>query len=247
MTKKVKSNQLVTPATESIARAIASLPAEQQAPDDWTEGKYVDDPFGCDEMEPLPPDQIVSPRAIKRLEKIYARRAWGEKTLAGILGDLEAGATYHVLSGGDIDSLSYLMHILNSQDLDYCLFSTWCMAMPDVLQFGKWLEEGKLKRLDAYVGEIFVKSYAECWVKLSEILKQHGGRVCVFRNHAKIFAGIGPRYSFSIESSANINTNPRTENATITISAEMFQFYKDFFYGIKSFDRTFDEWEKWNG
>jgi hypothetical protein len=104
---------------------------------DWTEGKYVDDPFGCEELEPLPPDQIVSPRAIKRLEKIYARRAWGEKTLAGILGDLEPGA--------------------------------------------------------------------------------------------------------------NINTNPRTENATVTISSEMFRFYKDFFDGIKSFDRTFDEWEKWNG
>ncbi len=69
--------------------------------------------------------------------------------------------------------------------------------------------------------------------------------MCVFRNHAKIFAGTGSKFEFSVESSANINTNPRTENATISISNEMFHFYKDFFDGIKSFDRTFDEWEKW--
>lgn len=190
--------------------------------------------------------EVIQARAIKRMDKIYARRAWGEKSLAGILGpELEPGATYHVMSGGDIDSLSYLMHIIGQQKLDYCLFSTWCMAMPDVLQFGRWLEDGMIKRLDAYVGEIFINSYPECWGTLCEILKKYNGRVCVFRNHAKIFAGTGPKYDFSIESSANINTNPRTENATISISSEMFHFYKDFFDGITSFDRTFDEWEKW--
>jgi hypothetical protein len=191
------------------------------------------------------PEQIIHARAIRRHDRTIARRAWGEKKLAGILGDLEPGITYHILSGGDIDSLSYLMHILQSQNLDYCLFSTWCMAMPDILLFEKWLQEGKIKRLDAYVGEIFINSYTSHWVKLSEVLKRHGGRICVFRNHAKIFAGTGPKFSFSIESSANINTNPRTENTSITISDEMFRFYKEFYDGIISFDRTFDEWEKW--
>lgn len=85
--------------------------------------------YDPDEAENIPA-AVIRARVMKRIEKIYARRAWGEKTLASILGDLEPGATYHVLSGGDIDSLSYLMHILNSQDLDYCLFSTWCMARP---------------------------------------------------------------------------------------------------------------------
>lgn len=220
---------------------------ELTADDLMFEGNYdvTDDCYDPDEPG-TPPQQIIEAKAIKRLERVYARRAWGEKKLFEILGpQFEPGATYHVLSGGDIDSLSYLMHIINQQDLDYCLFSTWCMAMPDVLQFGKWLEEGKIKRLDAYVGEIFINSYPACWGKLSEILKHNGGRLCVFRNHAKIFAGTGPLFDFSIESSANINTNPRTENATISISAEMFRFYKDFFDGIKSFDRTFDEWEQW--
>ena len=201
------------------------------------------DPDGVDKTA----IEVIQARAIRRMEKIYARRAWGEKQLFEILGtDLENGAPYNVLCAGDIDSLSYLMHVISQQDLDYCLFSTWCMAMPDVLQFGKWLDNGKIKRLDAYVGEIFINSYPECWGTLCDILKKHGGRVCVFRNHAKIYAGTGNKFDFSIESSANINTNPRTENTTVTISRRMFQFYKDFYDGIKSYDRTFDEWEKWS-
>lgn len=31
-------------------------------------------------------------------------------------------------------------------------------------------------------------------------------------------------------------TNPRTENGCITISNEIYKFYKDYFDGIKSFE-----------
>lgn len=216
--------------------------AKQCDPDDVDFSNWYDPEKGVEKTIA----EVIKARAVKRLEKIYTRRANGEKNLLDVLGsDLQENASYHVISGGDIDSLSYLMYIIAQQNLDYCLLSTWCMALPDVLQFGTWLNEGKIKRLDAYVGEIFINSYPECWGNLCEILKAHGGRVCVFRNHSKVFAGTGSKFSFSVESSANINTNPRTENTIITTSEIMFRFYKDFFDGINSYDRTFDDWEKW--
>ena len=162
-----------------------------------------------------------------------------------MLGPIQQETSYHVISGGDVDALSYLMHVVKYYPLDYCIFSTWCMAMPDVLQIESWLDSGRIGRVDAYVGEIFQNSYTDCWVKLCEVLRRHGGRVCVFRNHSKVFAGIGDGFGFSIESSANINTNPRTENTVLTTSTELFWFYKEFFDGIKSFDRSFDTWQKW--
>lgn len=119
------------------------------------------------------------------------------------------------------------------------------MALPDIKWLEKVLAAGKIKRLDAYVGEIFIKSYEQCWIELGMLLRKYGGRVCVCRNHAKIFAGTGSKYDFAIESSANINTNPRIENTTINISTEMYCFYKDFFDGLKSYDHSFDNWEKW--
>ena len=65
----------------------------------------------------------------------------------------------------------------------------------------------------------------------------HAVNCYVFKNHSKIFAGYGEKYYFGIQTSANINTNPRTENGNITLSKELFQFYKSYFDGIKSFEK----------
>ena len=145
--------------------------------------------------------------------------------------------SYHFITGGDIDSLSYLKLILLHQDLNYCLASTWCMAADDILQIEQWLSLGKIKKLDIYVGEIFPNSYKLEFKKLKEIFEKHNcGRIVVFKNHSKIYAGIGNKFAFGVETSANINTNPRTENGCITISNEIYKFYKDYFDGIKSFE-----------
>jgi hypothetical protein len=76
-------------------------------------------------------------------------------------------------------------------------------------------------------------------------MKRYKGRVAVFRNHAKIFAGLGSGIAFAIESSANVNTNPRTEQTTINMDRSLFEFYKEYFDGIRSFNRSFDDWTPW--
>lgn len=173
----------------------------------------------------------------RETRNIY-RRAFSETQLLDVLGlEFKEGHSYHCITAGDVDSLSYLKCILRHQKLDYCLFSTWCMASDDVLQFEEWLENGTIKKLDAYVGEIFPKSYKFEWKKLNEIFDKYKcGRIAVFKNHSKIYAGIGEKFAFGIETSANINTNPRTEQGCITIGNGLFEFYKSYFDKIKSFE-----------
>ena len=168
------------------------------------------------------------------------RRAFSESKLLDAMGiePLKENTSYHFITAGDVDSLSYLKIILLHQNLEYCLFSTWCMSAEDILQFDEWLESGKIKKLDAYVGEIFPNSYKIEWKMLNDLLAKHNcGRVAVFKNHSKIYAGYGDKFYFGIETSANINTNPRTENGCITINKDLFQFYKNYFDGIKSFEK----------
>lgn len=174
---------------------------------------------------------------IRETKTIY-RRAFSETQLLDVMGmdPLKKGYSYHFITAGDVDSLSYLKLILRHQNLDYCLFSTWCMAADDILQFDEWLEKGKIKKLDAYLGEIFPKGYKMEWKRINEMFEKHKcGRIAVFRNHSKIFAGIGHKFAFGIETSANINTNPRTENGCITISDDIYNFYKKYFDGIIPF------------
>jgi len=179
----------------------------------------------------------INVACLKREDKHIYRRAFSETQLLDFLNvDMKNGESYHCITGGDVDALSYLKIILRQQKLEYCLFSTWCMAIDDILQFEEWLEKGLIKKVDAYVGEIFPQSYSQQYIELKRIINKFGGKVVVFRNHSKIFAGYGEKFAFGIETSANINTNPRTENGCITIGKEIYNFYKEFFDGIKSFE-----------
>jgi hypothetical protein len=173
------------------------------------------------------------------------RRAFSEVKLSEAMPrDLDPSKTYHVMTGGNVDSLSFLKLVLQER-LEYCLLSTWCMADDDVEQLRIWVESKRILRLDAYVGEIFPGSYSQQHAGLKKVVDLCGGRVCVFRNHAKVFAGIGDKYAFGIASSANINTNPRTENTVLTFGLDVSQFYKTYFDGVKSYNRDYDAWKPW--
>jgi len=199
-----------------------------------------------------PPEEVATakdkPKQTKRATKLTRRdrntyrRAFSETQLLDLMWgeDYADGTSYHFITGGDVDALSYLKLILREQDLEYCLLSTWCMASEDIYQVEDWLNTGKIKRADAYMGEIFPNSYNLEWRLLCPIIRKHGGRVVVFRNHAKIFAGYGDRFAFGIQTSANVNTNPRAENGCITIGQDIYEFYREYFDGIISFVKEED-------
>ena len=210
--------------------------------------------FNADAEQPAPdpPEQVQDEKEAPRPKgrqhrktevyeltpKFEYRRAFSETKLAAPGFHFEEGHCYNFISAGDVDSLSYLKAVLRQQPLDYCLASTWCMGAEDILQFREWVESGRIQKLDIYVGEIFHGSYGAEFRMLKRLYRDHPdlGRFALFRNHSKVFAGTGPLFSFGIQSSANINTNPRTENTCITIDRGLFEFYKQYYDGIISFE-----------
>lgn len=192
--------------------------------------------------DPVVKDKKTHRRTTQCLElstKYEYKRAYSEVKLLEALKyqPLKNEHSYNFITGGDVDSLSYLKIILNEQNLEHCLFSTWCMAAEDILQLEIWVKENRIKKLDAYVGEIFPNSYKIEYQMLKEMFEKYNcGHIAVFKNHSKIYAGYGKKYYFGIQTSANINTNPRTENGCITLSKELYEFYNDYFSGINSFE-----------
>lgn len=61
----------------------------------------------------------------------------------------------------------------------------------------------------------------------------------VFRNHAKVMMIKGERFDCLIESSANINTNPRAENTVITVDSALVNDYIKLFGEIRPFNKDF--------
>lgn len=194
------------------------------------------------------PDDPNKGRAISVVStrsRYFERRIKSELALEESLPwHFEPGAAYHCFSFGDVDALTYLRAIVKQQRVEYAMLSTWCMAVTDVAEITKWIERGDLGRIDFYVGEIFQASYASVYLMLSELVRGFGGRVSVFRNHSKVIAGFGERFDFAIESSANVNTNPRSEATVVTIDTDLARWYKEeIFDKIQSFNRDFDGWQ----
>jgi len=191
------------------------------------------------------PMRYHTERAAKQYEK---RRFFSETNLLNEFEwHLEDGNIYCVITGGDVDSLSFLKHVIRQQPLDYCLLSSWCFGIEDVQEIRKWTEKKLIKRIDFYMGEIARASYAMCTKDLSDIAKSTGGRAGVFRNHSKVILCYGPAFSCAIVSSANINTNPRTENTTIICNKDVCDFYKSFFDDINPFNyKDFPDWKPYD-
>jgi hypothetical protein len=166
------------------------------------------------------------------------RRAKSEAVLAEVLpATLEDGVTYHVLSHGDVDSLTFLRHVLKDRPLDYCAVSTWCIAMADLEELGGWCDDGHIDRLDLYIGEIFPSQYPVEYARAGELIDIAGGRLVVARNHSKVTLAAAADYWLVVTSSANVNTNPRIEQTVLVRDRAVFDFYREFFDGLKTIDR----------
>jgi hypothetical protein len=178
--------------------------------------------------------------AQKSANRHHMRRANAEKTLADILPTkIEPGESWHVISRGDIDSLSYLRHVLAGVDhLDHVLMSTWCVAKNDLSEISAWLDSGRIEQFDLYAGEIFPGSYGDEYEQVLKMCELYGCRLVIAKNHSKVTLCSVDDYQIVIESSANVNTNPRIEQSTMHNNPELHAFYLEFFSGVKSIDKS---------
>lgn len=185
-------------------------------------------------------EQAKHARAHRRHSRHEMRRAKAEKTLAEILPPrFDAGVSWHILSHGDIDALSYLRHALQATHFDFVLLSTWCIATEDMTELHNWLDTGRIDELTLCCGEIFPGSYTAEYEMALKLEAAFGTRLIVARNHSKVTlaANHAEAYYLSIESSANVNTNPRIEQTSIHAGRELFEFYRDFFHDRRSIDK----------
>lgn len=178
-------------------------------------------------------------KSMRKAHKLHVRRAKSQATLAEILPPMiEEGESWHVISHGDVDSLSYLAHFIRGVEFfDYVAISTWCMGSADLDQLEAWIESGRIENLALYVGEIFPSQYGDEFSRAVSLSERYGFRLVVARNHSKVMLVRGGGRHLVIESSANVNTNPRIEQTAVHASAELFDFYREFFDGLRSIDR----------
>ena len=203
--------------------------------------EWIDELFADPEKEAEKAPEIEAP-SIKISHRMghrqMARKVRSEQALEAELNwHFREGDCYHCFSLGDVDSLTYFKMVLRQQHINYAFISTWCMAGEDVEDLQRWFRRGMIDRVDFFVGEIFRGSYPDVYRLTKDFIEEERDRIVVFRNHAKVMAIKGERFDCLIESSANVNTNPRSENTVITVDKELTKTYINLFAGIQPFNR----------
>ena len=178
--------------------------------------------------------------AIRRKNRHLTRRAKSEEVLRSVLPDyVDAGDSYHVMSSGDVDSMSFMTFYMINYKFDDVLISTWVIADSDIDALIDMFRNGRIKKLRLFLGEIYPGSYPAEYSRLLKMREEFDFEIVVARNHSKIMlmGGGNSGMSLVIESSANVNTNPRMEQTAIHNDKGLYEFYSDFFSGVKSIDK----------
>lgn len=168
------------------------------------------------------------------------RKSQSEKSLEDAINRwaFEEGDCYHCFTFGDVDFITFVKFIVRQQHCRYMAVSSWIVSGEDVLDLRSWYRRGFVDRIDLYVGEIFERSYPEAFQAATELVTECGGRLSIIRNHAKLVVVHGDRFDAMIESSANMNTNPRSENTVITVDRQTVRDCIDFLAGIVPYNRN---------
>jgi hypothetical protein len=181
-----------------------------------------------DQVDDIPPSAAAAIH-IAKMEMIRVSR---EKNLRTIFPELEDGHSYHFISAGDIDAVSYLTMLIEKHGpFDDFYGSTWTMSRQDCELLDKYLADGLIKRITFFTGEYFAKRETSVYATLLKVVGKHGGRMRMFKNHCKLLLveNIKTQFWAVAEGSANFTTNPRAEQTTITASRELYDFYKSWF------------------
>lgn len=102
-----------------------------------------------------------------------SRKLRSEAALEKVLDwHFEPGDCYHCFSFGDVDSLTFLKHVLKQQRIRYLALSTWCMAGEDVDDLRSWHKRGMIGRIDFYLGEIFQAATRRSTINLLTFAKR---------------------------------------------------------------------------
>lgn len=186
--------------------------------------------------------QMAEQGSIKVSHRMGKRQIWRKAASEAALEQampwhFQEGDCFHCFSFGDVDSFTFFKMVLRQQPIQYAAISTWCMAGEDVTDLRRWHAKGMVGRVDFFVGEIFKGSYPDVYVAVKEFLEECGGRLVTFRNHSKVMAIEGERFDCLIESSANVNTNPRSENTVLTVDRDLVAEYIKLFSEIVPFNR----------
>lgn len=179
-------------------------------------------------------DRQPSPRAVRLDARRRFARVRQREALRDVLPTPPApGEQYHIISAAKWDFWTWVPEMITwlggRTDWLYC--STWTANRAGIIEMFELCDAGAIGSIGFLTGVYFKRRESAVYATLLGGLRRRGFRYRAFPNHAKILLLSNEARGdwLTVEGSANLTSNPRTEQYCITNDQALWAFYRDWF------------------
>jgi len=195
-----------------------------------TEDDFLVEDILSEGRDPLETEAMPQARAHRLSPRRRYERMQQKDALEDVLaGTPVEGESVHILSRARFDFWTWVPAMLDwidhSPDL-YC--STWTLSRGNVVELLELWDAGRIDRAHFLTGLYFKRRETAVYTRLLEGIRARGGRYRSSRNHAKVLLLANPdrKAWLTVEGSANLTSNPRTENYIVTNDRGLWEFHR---------------------
>lgn len=170
----------------------------------------------------------------KPKQKIAFNIVKSAKDLEKLVPKLPQNECYKFISSsGHFSSISFVKMVGKHSKINELFASTLCVGLKEIAEMDRMKKDGQLENARFVVGKI-MESYARnstrsrLYTGFAEICDKHGWGVAIVNNHSRIILMDTNEGKFVLETSSNLNENPKIEQFSFEKDAELYDFY----YGI---------------
>jgi hypothetical protein len=183
-----------------------------------------DEPDEAETTVTLPRPRVLVRRPARRELVRHLR----EESVAEAFPRLPApGETWHVVTASKFDHWDLIPHVLRLLGRPAALTcSTWTLSRPIAVEMIQLFDAGLLTSIDLMTGRYFVRREPAVAAYVQEQLRARPRcRFVAFENHVKATVISSPPDFIVSEASANLTSNPRLEQLTVTNDEPLARFW----------------------
>lgn len=166
-------------------------------------------------------------------EEVEQRYIFGAQALLRELGckKVPAGVSWHILTGGNVDSICYVRWALQTYGhIDHLTMSVWSIRGSNLVLLRQLRDKGQIGELTLIVGDSY-EAYYKKEMELLREMREKGqvSKIVIGHLHCKLLLIACGEHRLVGEGSANATCNPRVEQMVLSDNAPLYDFYQNFF------------------
>ncbi len=185
----------------------------------------------------------VALEAVKK-ERVYFNLNRSTKQLRVLLADFDKKKVYKMLSvKGGFASINFIDFVQEREVIKELSIFSLAVGAKHMQLIDFWCKQGRIEKANFVVSNFFknrgalVDSYGYYDI-FSEICKKNGWAVILANNHAKIILMRTNKDYYVVESSSNLNENPKIEQFSFEADKGLYGFYYGFLAELRKLNVT---------